>query len=126
MQIVGCFLQKALAEGASEQDKGAERAVGLVFDEEARGISEYQPEENDRERRIEQQAYLDKRIDQIGAQERVHARQHTLTQAVIPKHMYCDMLEEPQSEDTEQHEADHARAYQYRDIAVVEIGHNGR
>ena len=54
------FLQKALAEGASEQDKGAERAVGLVFDEEARGISEYQPEENDRKGRIVQQPYLNK------------------------------------------------------------------
>ena len=49
MQRSEYFLQKALAEGTSEQDKGTERAVGLVFDEEARGISEYQPEENDRD-----------------------------------------------------------------------------
>ena len=126
MQIVKCFLQNALAEGASEQDEGAERAVGLIFDEEAGGIPEYQPEEDDRERRIQQQPYLDERVDQIGAQERVHTRQHALMQAVIPKNMHRDMLEKPQSEDAEQHKSNHTRANQYRDIAVVEIRHNGR
>ena len=118
-------LYQPSAEGLAEQHKGAQFPIRFILDEEAGGIAQDQPEENNHEIDVIQESYLDKRIDHIRAEERVHTRQYALMQAVIPKHVHRDMLEEPQSEDTEQHESDHARTHQYRDIAVVEIRHDG-